>query len=99
MACLKIELHDLVRAKRRVRGLASHDPKLGGPLPAFECRPILVNTASTDEKGCLVLADGRLVSVLVHVADTRDEQDRGKVVRLAHEGRLRALRRACSAAV
>ena len=39
----------------------------------IECRPILVNTASPDEKGCLALADGRLVAVLVRVADTGDE--------------------------
>ncbi len=45
----------------------------------IECRPILVNTASPDEKGCLVLADGCLVAVLVRVVDTGDEQGRGEL--------------------
>lgn len=74
MACSKVELRDLVRAKRRTRDLDWHDPEPSRPLPAFECRPILVNTASPDEKGCLVLADGRLVSVLVRVAGAGGEQ-------------------------
>jgi len=76
MAYLKIALRDLVRIKRQVQGLGSRNPKPSRPLPTFECRPILVNTASPDEKGCLVLADNRLVAVLVRVADTGAEQDR-----------------------
>ena len=58
VTCLKIEMHDL----------DLHNPKPSRLLPAFKCRPILVNTASPDEESCLVLADGRLVSVLVRVA-------------------------------
>ena len=79
MAYLKIALRDLVRIKRQVHGLGLHNPRPSRPLPVFECRPILVNTASPDEKGCLVLADGCLVAVLVRVADTGDEQNRKKL--------------------
>jgi len=76
MAYLKIELRDLVRIKRQVRSLGLHDPRPRETLPAFVCRPILVDTDSPDEKGCLVLADGRLVAVLVRVASTGIEQNR-----------------------
>lgn len=76
MAYLKTALRDLVRIKRQVRDPGLRDAKPSRPLPAFECRPILVNTASPDEKGFLVLADGRLIAVLVRVADTGIEQDR-----------------------
>lgn len=75
MAYLKIELRDLVRIKRQVRDLGLRDSKPSQPLPVLECRPILVNTASPDEKGCLVLADGHLVAVLVRVADAGIEKD------------------------
>lgn len=76
MAYLKIELRDLVRIKRQVRGLGLHDPRPRETLPTFVCRPILVETDSPDEKGCLVLANGRLVAVLVRVASTGIEQDK-----------------------
>jgi hypothetical protein len=76
MAHLKIALRDLVRIKRQACGLGLHYLKPSRPLPVFECRPILVNTASPDEKGCLVLADNRLVAVLVRVTDAGVEQAR-----------------------
>lgn len=47
-------------------------------MPTSECRPVLVNMASPDEKGCLVLADGRLVAVLVRVAGLGVEQGRNE---------------------
>lgn len=72
----KVELRDLIRTTRRMRELDLHDAKPSRPLPAFECRPILVDTASLDEKGCLVLAGNRLVAVLVRVARMDVEQDR-----------------------
>lgn len=56
-----------------------HNAKPSGPSPTFDCRPILVNTASADEEGCLVLADGRLVAVLVRVADLGAEQQGEKL--------------------
>lgn len=68
MALLKTELRDLVRLKRRMRGFGLRDAGPGRPSPGLECRPTLVDTASPDERGCLVLADGRLVAVLVRVA-------------------------------
>lgn len=76
MAYLKIKLRDLVRIKRQVRDLGSRDPQPRQSLPVLVCRPILVDTASPDEKGCLVLADGRLVSVLVYIASIGAEQDK-----------------------
>ena len=76
MAYLKIALRDLVRIKHQMRGPSLRDPGPSRSTPVIECRPILVNTASPDEKGCLVLADGCLVAVLVRVADTGDEQNR-----------------------
>ena len=79
MAYLKIALRDLVRIKRQVRGLGLHDPRPRETLPTFVCRPILVETDSPDEKGCLVLANGRLVAVLVRVASTGIEHDRKKL--------------------
>ena len=39
----------------------------------MECRLILVNTASPDESGCLMLADGCLVAVLVRVVNTGEQ--------------------------
>lgn len=79
MPYLKIALRDLVRIKRQMHGPSLRNPKPGRPPLAIECRPILVNTASPDENGCLVLADGCLVAVLVRVADAGDEQDREKL--------------------
>ncbi len=76
MAYLKIRLRDLVRIKRQARDLDSRGPRPRQSLPVLVCRPILVDTASPDEKGCLVLANGRLVSVLVRVASTDAEQDK-----------------------
>ncbi len=75
MASSKVELRDLVRAKRRMRGLGLHDASSSRPSPTFKCRPVLVNTMSSDEKGCLVLADGYLVAVLVRVAAVVVGQD------------------------
>lgn len=74
MAFLKIELRDLVRIKRQMHNFRLCDIGPSRSLPALECRPILVNMASPDEKGCLLLADGRLVAVLVRVADIHVEQ-------------------------
>ena len=51
MPCLKVELRELVRTMIQMRDLGLHEAKPSRPLPAFECRPILVNTASPDEKG------------------------------------------------
>ena len=79
MARQKIALRDLVCIKRQACGSGLRHPQPSRPSPIFECRPILVNTASPDEKGCLVLADGRLVAVLVRVADTGDGQGREKL--------------------
>lgn len=79
MAYLKIALRDLVRIKRQMRGPNLRDPGPGQLSPVIRCQPILVDTASPDEKGCLVLADGCLVAVLVRVADTGDGQDREKL--------------------
>ncbi len=79
MAYLKIELRDLVRIRRRMHGSGLHEAKPGPPMPVFECRPILVNTASPDEKGCLVLADGCLVAVLVRVGGMGVEQGRNEL--------------------
>ena len=79
MPYLKIALRDLVRIKRQMHGPSSRNPGPSRPPPVIECRPILVNTASPDEKGCLVLADGCLVAVLVRVADAGDEQGREKL--------------------
>lgn len=76
MASLKIELRDLVRTKRQMRKLGLCDAGPGQPLPALEFRPTLVNTSSPDEEGCLVLADGLLVAVLVHVACIHVEQSK-----------------------
>ncbi len=75
MLRMKIALRDLVRVKRQMHALSLRNSKPSRSTPVIECRPILVNTASPDEKGCLVLADGRLVAVLVRVADTGDERD------------------------
>ena len=74
----EIKLRDLVRIRCQMRRLGLHDPKQNLPLPAFECRPDLVNTACPDEKGCLVLADVRLVTVLVRAGDSV-EQDRERL--------------------
>ena len=79
MSYLKIKLRDLVRIRCQMRRLGLRDLKSSQPSPVFECRPILVNTASTDEKGCLVLADGRLIAVLVRVSGNSLEQDREKL--------------------
>lgn len=79
MTYLKIALRDLVRIKRQVHGLGLHDPRPRETLPTFVCRPILVETDSPDEKGCLVLANGRLVAVLVRVGSTGVEQDNKKL--------------------
>ena len=79
MPYLKIALRDLVRIKHQMLGPSSRKLKPIRSAPMIECRPILVNTASPDEKGCLVLADGCLVAVLVRVADTGDEQGRGEL--------------------
>ena len=79
MPYLKIALRDLVRIKRQMHGPSLGSPKPGRSKLVIECRPILVNTASPDENGCLLLADGCLVAVLVRVADTSDEQNRKKV--------------------
>ena len=79
MAYLKIALRDLVRIKRQMSDLGLRDQKSDRLLPMFECRPILVNTASPDEKGYLVLANGRLVAVLVRLASTGREQDKEKL--------------------
>ena len=79
MPHLKIALRDLVRIKHQMRGPGLRNPGPGRSSPVIKCRPILVNTASPDEKGCLVLADGCLVAVLVRVADTNDEQDGNKL--------------------
>lgn len=79
MAVLKIELRDLVRIKRQLHNLGLCDTGPSRPLPALECRPILVNTASPDEKGCLLLADGRLVAVLVRVAGIHVEPGGAKL--------------------
>lgn len=76
MAYLKIELRDLVCIKRQVRSLGLHNSRPRETVPEFVCRPILVDTDSPDEKGCLVLANGRLVAVLVRVISTGIEQDR-----------------------
>ena len=76
MEYLKIEPRDLVHITRQIRGLDSPDPKPRQSLPVLMCRPILVDTASSDEKGYLILADGRLVSVVVHVASTGVEHNR-----------------------
>ncbi len=76
MAYLKIRLRDLVHIKRQVRDLDWRDPRPRQSLPVLVCRPILVDTASPDEKGCLVLANDRLVLVLVRVACTGAEQDK-----------------------
>ncbi len=65
---MKIELRDLVRIKRQMRRFGLCDAEPSPSLPALEYQPILVNTASPDEKGCLILADGHLIAVLVHVA-------------------------------
>jgi len=72
----EIDLRDLVRIKRQMRALDLLDSRPHQPLPVLVCRPVLVDTASPDEKGCLVLANGRLVSVLVRVANIGVEQDR-----------------------
>ena len=76
MPYLKIALRDLVRIKHQMRGPGLCNPGPSRSSPVMECRPILVNTASPDEKGCLVLADGCLVAVLVRVAGTGGEQNR-----------------------
>ena len=76
MPSLKVALRDLVHIKRQAHELDPHNLEDSQPSPVMECRPILVNTASPDEKGCLVLADGRLVAVLVHVVSTDDKRDR-----------------------
>lgn len=67
----------LIRQHMHHFGLRHSNPSQR--LPAFECRPVLVNTASPDEKGCLIMIDGRLVAVLVHVAGTGVERDREKL--------------------
>jgi hypothetical protein len=72
----KVKLRELARVAHRMRNLRLHDAEPGQSPPPFECRPILVNTSSPDEKGCLVLAEGRLVAVLVRVADSGAGQDR-----------------------
>ena len=79
MAYVKISLRDLVRIKHQMHAPSWRNPKPSRSSPVIECRPVLVNTASPDEKGCLVLADGHLVAVLVRVADTGDEQNRKKL--------------------
>ena len=79
MPYLKIGLRDLVRIKHQMHDPSLRNPKPSRPPPVIECQLILVNTASPDEKGCLVLADGYLVAVLVRVADTGDEQNREKL--------------------
>ncbi len=71
---MKIDLRDLVRSKRQMRNLGLCDTGPSQPLPALGCRPILVNTSSPDENGRLILADGRLVAVLVRVAGLQGEQ-------------------------
>lgn len=45
--------------------------------PALTYRPVRVATGSDDEDGRLVLADGRLVAVLVHLAGEEHEELRG----------------------
>lgn len=74
MTSTKIKLLDLASTKRQIFNPRLRDAELSQPLPALECRPTLVDTASPDEKGCLVLADGRLVAVLVRVAGTHIKQ-------------------------
>ena len=77
MVCPKVDLRDLVRTKRQMRELGLHDTAPSRPSPALECRPVLVDTASPDETGRLVLADGRLVAVLVRVAGFQGEAGPG----------------------
>ena len=79
MAHQKITLRDLVRIKRQACDPGLRHPQPSRPLPVLGCRPILVNTASPDEKGCLVLADRCLVAVLVRVVDTGEGQGREKL--------------------
>ena len=79
MALVKIALRDLVRIKHQMRGSSLRNPGPSRSSPMIEFQPILVNTASPDEKGCLVLADGCLVAVLVRVADAGGEQNRKKL--------------------
>ena len=39
---------------------------------SLELQPVLVDTGTKDEEGCLVFADGRLVAVLVRLSDQHD---------------------------
>lgn len=41
-------------------------------LPTSRCEPLLVNTASLDQKGCLILVDDQLVAIIVRIE--RDER-------------------------
>ena len=79
MAYVKISLRDLVRIRHQMHAPSLRHPEASRSPPVIECRPILVNTASPDEKGCLILADGCLVAVLVRVADTGDKQNRKRL--------------------
>ncbi|HEX2054777.1 MAG TPA: hypothetical protein VHJ78_13770 [Actinomycetota bacterium] len=45
--------------------------------PPLTYRPVRVATGSDDEDGRLVLADGRLVAVLVHLAGEEHKELRG----------------------
>ena len=45
--------------------------------PALTFRPVQVATGSDDQEGRLVLADGRLVAVLVHLAGAEHKELRG----------------------
>lgn len=39
-------------------------------LPTSRCEPLLVNTASPDRQGCLILVDDQLVAIIVRIERT-----------------------------
>ena len=47
-------------------------------VPRVTLQPIPVMTGSDDREGCLVLSDGQLVAVLVHLADEVHDDQRGR---------------------
>lgn len=69
MTRTKTDLTSLVRLDRQLRALGVRAP--GAKHSPVACRAIRVATVPTGERGCLVLANGQLVAVLVRVGPVR----------------------------